>query len=257
MVGLGIFGRMIPGITAGQVMPHHWASDALLHGDSTFFPVATSPKLAVVNFAGAGNLTASFFTAPTIFSGSSILAGLGNLNTNPRLIKPAAASLAGSGDFTISFIAFSAVLSNSAGGNDGYSIRNMFNNMAESGSQVRVTFRSGAGPTIINNVSIGKQLTNQQTVATPVELTFRGISGFSLTSGQGIVSDWANFAITAGDEVIVVQDYGAASQHAFVGILGLEEWFLPASATYNQANPSGVWTNNGTFAVLVEKIEVR
>lgn len=72
-------------------------------------------------------------------------------------------------------------------------------------TQVRVTFssRTGSSGTKVNNVSIGLQAPSgdlYDTAATPVELLCSGVSGFNLTAGTSITSDWANLAIstTAG-----------------------------------------------------------
>lgn len=70
------------------------------------------------------------------------------------------------------------------------------------------------------------------------------------------MSDWAALTITEGDNVVVVQDYGIGSDHSYDAVTGSRMWYQAASASYNQANPGGSWSDNGALDVLISKIEV-
>src|SRR6266403_6063092 len=69
-------------------------------------------------------------------------------------------------------------------------------------TQVRVTFTqiTGVGSVTVNNASIGIQAGSgdpYDTSATPVELKFAGVSGFTLVSGSSITSDWATLTVSS------------------------------------------------------------
>ena len=68
-------------------------------------------------------------------------------------------------------------------------------------SQVRVTFKAASATTsTITRCSIGLQAGSgdeYDTASTPVELLFSSVSGFSISSGATITSDWANLIVSS------------------------------------------------------------
>jgi hypothetical protein len=139
--------------------------------------------------------------------------------------------------------------------------------------QVRVRFCSGtlaSGVGQANNCSIGVSTgTNANTVATPVELLFGGVSGFSFAkefNNQPIYSDWVNFnGWNAGDKLVVTIDLGAPANLSLcrttVGVPAGSTTFTygtvtPPGITYNQATPAAA---DASFSEVwaIDLIEVR
>ena len=84
---------------------------------------------------------------------------------------------------------------------------------------VRVTYQAASGSALTtNNVSIGVwdgTAGKADTLLTPIELKFAGVSGFALGAGARITSDWAIVAgILIGKSLVTVSDYGAANGNA-------------------------------------------
>lgn len=131
-------------------------------------------------------------------------------------------------------------------------------------TQVRVTFTAGLATFILNNASIGiSSGTTMITTATPVELLFGGVSGFTILSGATITSDWVNLSgFTASDKLVVVMDYsvaGGSSSTDQSGGAGADLWYLfGAFASYNSADPTalGSW-NSIAWVLAVSLIETQ
>ena len=84
---------------------------------------------------------------------------------------------------------------------------------------VRVTYQAAAGSALTtNNVAIGVwdgTAGKADTLLTPIELKFAGVSGFALGAGARITSDWAIVAgILIGKSLVTISDYGAANGNA-------------------------------------------
>ena len=153
--------------------------------------------------------------------------------------------------------AFSVTLNTNDSGDGGYSFRTRVTTEAGSGGQVRVRFvASTAAAFSLNNASIGKGVVSPaspspgfyNTQATPVELLFSGLSGFAISAGQSIVSDWANLTWHGGDGLVVVMDFGASNGNprmlttAGSGSLA----YQGATSTYNESAPTeGSWASQG------------
>ena len=108
---------------------------------------------------------------------------------------------------------------------------------------VRVTYQAAAGSALTtNNVSIGVwdgTAGKADTLLTPIELTFgpTNTSGFALSAGASIVSNWAVVpGILIGKSLVTTSDYGAANGNA-VAIGGqaspAASYLHAASASYN------------------------
>lgn len=138
--------------------------------------------------------------------------------------------------------------------NAGNSLRVVANSLSSSTgcNQVRVTLASGSGSMVVNNVSIGVQVSAGQTVATPTELLYSGGHGFSIGSSTSIVSDWASITMPGASNLIVVVDCGSPCNNGATATS--IEYFL-SGATYNQANPGGL--SNAAQINSITKIEVQ
>lgn len=169
----------------------------------------------------------------------------------------AAPNVAAMGALAIS-TAFSTTLDTDEAGWDGYTTRSVtLVANAAGGTQICVTFEAPASGTMnCNNASIGvSNGTASQTTATPVELLFSGISGFSIANGATITSDWATLTTTTSDKMVVVIDHGASSA-ARKKLTGGSDFYKAATASYNSANPTGMTADQGDY-IGFNKIEVR
>jgi hypothetical protein len=116
--------------------------------------------------------------------------------------------------------------------------------------QVRVTFKNGVGSTAIcNNASIGiSNGTTHNTTATPIELLFSGLHGYTLASAASITSDWANLSgFTSSDKLVVDMDFVQTNALGCTttGVTGAQQYFFDTAGTYyNQAAPAGFSTGS-------------
>jgi hypothetical protein len=174
-------------------------------------------------------------------------------------LTPSAASLGlSSATPTTSSVAFTQTLNtnDAANGSANYSQRLVCPSIASGGTQIRVTLVASTANTFhLNNVSIGKQTTTYNTVATPVELKFGGVSGFTIAAGQTITSDWASFTSSHGDNLIVVTDYAGSNANSRFTSSGGLRYYLLSVATFNQATPAGSWSSDA-FQIAVSRIDV-
>lgn len=113
--------------------------------------------------------------------------------------------------------------------------------------QVRVTF---AAPVAANfnvthaSIGISKLDSTGSTTATPVELLFSGTSGFNLSGGTTIVSDWVNLAgFTVSDKLIVVVDVSGGGSGEISYVPGSDtEYEKATTSSYNVATVAGYST---------------
>ncbi len=154
-------------------------------------------------------------------------------------------------------------------------------------TQVRVTFTqiTGVGSVTVNNASIGIQAGSgdpYDTSATPVELKFAGVSGFTLAAANSITSDWATLTVSSSTgtvfsgtpdtseggwdgysmrvvypatgsatPVVVIMDVagGAVSYKDSSGIAGVAGYYKAATASYATADVTGFTGPYGTNRV--------
>ena len=146
---------------------------------------------------------------------------------------------------------FSATLSSNSSDVNGRSIRQFITPSSNGLGQVRATFKNaGLNTLIVDHASIALlgSATAPNTQNIPTELLFGGVSGFTITSGTSLTSDWLNFSFLSSDELCVILDIHAqssflrqaASQTGFV-----QEYFKAASASYNLATVTG-YSNDAT-----------
>lgn len=104
-------------------------------------------------------------------------------------------------------------LSTNDTGYENYSIRVRTTTLAAGGSQIRVRFvASTAASFSCDNCSIGVASgATDATTATPIELLFSGVSGFTITAGNSLVSDWATLTTTTSNAVVVIMDVAASN----------------------------------------------
>jgi hypothetical protein len=151
-------------------------------------------------------------------------------------------------------------LTGSDSGNAGQSLRDVLTITGGAQGQVRVTFTGKAGSTTkIDHASIGIATgTGSNTTATPVELTFGGVSGFTFPNGStNIASDWVNLSgFTSANKLVVIIDFDATTgggDYAIDAASGTATAFFFGAATYNVASPAGgSQTNNYSVVALVE-----
>lgn len=140
---------------------------------------------------------------------------------------------------------------------ENFTHRNVFPITAAGGplNQFRVTFEASSANTWkVDNASLGISIhtaatadnaSDAETTATPVELLFSGASGFTLTAGTTIVSDWVTLAGVASTSLlVVVQDVsntgGNSREISGLGAVttgGTSANFKAATNSYNVASP--------------------
>ncbi len=89
------------------------------------------------------------------------------------------------------------------GGASDASFRNVCKSISGGGTQVRVTLK---GPLRCDKLFVGIAATPPATTAIPIELKIGGVSGCDLSSGQQVVTDWADLTVAAGQHLIVGGD---------------------------------------------------
>ena len=149
------------------------------------------------------------------------------------------------------FTIFTTNATTNAGAAAGYSLREICVTSGGGGTQVRASFKSGSGGSLIlNHASIGISTgTLANTTATPVELTFNGgSSGFSISANTTITSDWVNLSISSGATVVIIEDNSNTAgqfgtQIALGG--GNGRYYYAATGTYNMATPGAASGNDG------------
>jgi hypothetical protein len=104
--------------------------------------------------------------------------------------------------------AFSSALATDNSGDNGLTIRQQMQ-LTAGGRQVRVSFKAGSLGLVVDHASVGIYSGSGGqggTVGIPIELSFAGKPGFSLTNAQTIKSDWLNFPVSPFDTLVVVMD---------------------------------------------------
>jgi hypothetical protein len=215
---------------------------------SGFITANTTPVYPLFTSDSASdNCTANFgassfsFTVP---SGFGAWEAPGDIRT-----IPAAGALA----LNVFAVAFTQSLpTDNVAGGGGFSVR-VAATITRGGTQMRIVYTAAStGTFAVSHASVGKQSATYNTLATPVEFTFSGGgSGFSLSAGQTITSDWVNFTSAAGDVLIITTDLGA-SPTSKTASSGGSRWFLAATSSYNQASPAGSWSTDSLKSYFTE-----
>lgn len=158
--------------------------------------------------------------------------------------------------------AWSATLDTNDSGSANYCIRTKAGLLLFGGNQVRVRFvapTSGSNFTV-DNASIGVMggaTAPDCTTDPPVELKFSGSSGFNLTAGNTITSDWTDLVTTTSDYVIVNIDHastGGGARYTSSGYQG--DWLQASYNGYNLADVTmGLFAAAGAYGI--DLIEVR
>ncbi len=142
---------------------------------------------------------------------------------------------------------FSATAATNDSGNNGYSFRCRVTTTAGGLGQVRVRFIAPDANTFqTDHVSIGLAVTSPtppsaggtSTQATPVELLFTGASGFTITAGNTLTSDWATLAFNNGDDLVVIIDFHSSNGNEKAQNSGGHLYYQAATATYADSSPS-------------------
>lgn len=141
-----------------------------------------------------------------------------------------------------------------------YSLRQIISSIVGTGpwNEIRVTFQAGAATGLsADNCAVGiRSGSSDDTMATPTELLFSGGSGFSISAGQEITSDWLSFSFTHTDELLVVNDVSSGTQVVrYLGSGADGDYLSAGSNTYNTATVS--MSSGGSRAFGVNKVEAR
>lgn len=137
---------------------------------------------------------------------------------------------------------------------------------AASNGQVRVTFNASSTKGLAaTHCAIGKRTGAQSDcTAVPLELKFGGSSGFSLSPGGAITSDWldhsGSFSLAINDVVVVIVDCSTPGGQRFRGSnSNVFTRFKDQNQSWDHATESetgGGYANAGTNACwVVSKIE--
>jgi hypothetical protein len=120
----------------------------------------------------------------------------------------------------------------------GNSLRTVATITGSGAGRVCVTFLGGTSSLVVAHASIGVWTgSNTDTTATPVELKFSGVSGFTLSANGIIVSDLETLAFTSSNKLVVVLDITSGDFEATTGSAVNSNSGLVGSASYNQATP--------------------
>lgn len=153
-------------------------------------------------------------------------------------------------------VVFDPPMTYGSSGNSGYSIRGVSSAIGTGGTQIRVTFKAHpTSATSAGHVSIGKQASGYNTVATPVELKFGGASGFSIAAGAAITSDWADLTTADNDVLVAVIDSTSSGQIRTPGSYAGGSHYNLNGTSWNQATPSGFTDSSSQY--FGGKIEVK
>jgi hypothetical protein len=117
-----------------------------------------------------------------------------------------------------------------------------------SGTQIRATFQASTATGLTTgHCSIGKREAAEplyaNTTATPLELLFSGGSGFAISAGASITSDWqtiSGFTLTTGDEAVVIFDGTSPAGQRFNNANTGVETFYQGGTSWNVANTVGL-----------------
>lgn len=136
---------------------------------------------------------------------------------------------------------WSATLTTDQGAVGGYGIRNLASSLSGGGSFIRIRFEAPASGTFnVDNASVGIRSATSTTTATPSELLFSGVSGFSISNGATLVSDWLAFTFTSSDSLLVHMDFGATATTRYTSTTSETQYFKAANgADYLNASVSG------------------
>lgn len=154
---------------------------------------------------------------------------------------------------------YSLALTSNSPGWQGYSLRQLLGATGvASAGQVRVTFTASlaAGMTVDHaSIAVKGAATFPNCTAVPTELKFSGASGFALSAGQTIVSDWLTFTAETTDQLVIIMDFnaGVASAARSATDATADYQFKTGSASYADNSVTG-YTSGGTasYYALVE-----
>lgn len=156
---------------------------------------------------------------------------------------------------------WSATLGTDGSGWENYSVRNLAESLSGGGTQVRVRFVASAAASLtLDHASVGIRTSNADTSATPVELLFSGASGFTITAGNTLTSDWADLTFLSSDTLVITCDVAASNGNPKVTSGGSTNMYArSAFDSYNQSSVSSFSLNTpgGFRTVAINQIEAR
>lgn len=139
-------------------------------------------------------------------------------------------------------VVFDPPLDAASTGNNGLSFRGVSSGITAGGTQVRVTFKApSSGGVSAGHASIGKRTSAYNTVTTPVELKFSGVSGFSIAAGGSLTSDWADLTTATNDVLVTIIDSTSSTQIRTTNAFGAGTHYSLYGPSWNQSNPSGTY----------------
>jgi hypothetical protein len=168
---------------------------------------------------------------------------------------------------------FTATLSGSSTGNQTNSTRNVLHLTGDTQGQIRVTFQAGPSASwkvthaAFQQSSDGFGSTSSAGYLFQ-ELFFGGSSGFNLSTGQSITSDWLpawqrQDGTGGGNRCVIVTDDDTAGNGdggniaLATGVSGAQPYNAAATSSYNAANPGGFTSGTAGQVFGISKIETQ
>ncbi len=149
---------------------------------------------------------------------------------------------------------FSTGLTNNDSGGENYSERVILTGLSTGAFLIQVIFKASAvAGWKTNNCSIGIQNTTYNTVSTPVELKFGGVSGFNIAADATIISDATSLTINSSDTLIVIFDNAATlGNPRNIGGSSTARYFKASTVSYNVASPTGSWSSDTNLTGILK-----
>jgi hypothetical protein len=130
--------------------------------------------------------------------------------------------------------------------------------LSQSGDYVRVSFQACASTYKFqcDHVSIVEQSSGANGTTTPTEILFSGASGFNISAGNAITSDWLLYAIDETKAYIVIYDMNATGDNRYrhKADAATTNYYKTGAASYNSQTVTGYSSaayNQGLFKLEV------
>lgn len=130
--------------------------------------------------------------------------------------------------------------------------------LSKSITKIRFTAKGyTSGNTIIDNAAVGiRSGTSDDCTGTPTEIFTGGLSGFTVSSDATITTDDTNFVASAGDQLLIALDVGAANDGFWYNASGGLMYRATATNSYNTATTSMTLGGGGEQQNTITQVEV-
>jgi hypothetical protein len=155
-------------------------------------------------------------------------------------------------------IVFNQPLDANTANNPDFCIRNLVPNIAFSGTQIRAHVSALSSASVISHASVGIQSSGSIATATPVELTFNGNSGISLSANTGAWSDWVNLTTTIGQSLLLTASLfnSGSNSWAYKSVSIAGNW-NSSTDSWNAATMGGTVTYQTNRTHVFDQVDVR